>query len=125
MALNGLGGKKTFVIHSGDQVLIAGFGAIGADNHPSSATLDELDALRFVGPGLVGHNMLLRQEGTDVVITFAGDPATKITLQDIRIDQLDNLTTGGAKPSAISSSMVKARSSIIWISSLQMRTRLI
>ena len=95
MALNGLGGKKTFVIHSGDQVVIAGFGAIGAGNHPPSATFDELDALRFVGPGLVGRNMLLRQEGADVVITFAGDPATNVTLQGIRIDQLDNLTVSG------------------------------
>jgi Ca2+-binding RTX toxin-like protein len=75
--------------------LIAGFGAIGAGNHPGSATRDELDALRFVGPGLVGSNMLLRQEGADVVITFAGDPATKVALQGIRIDQLDNLMVSG------------------------------
>jgi hypothetical protein len=99
MTLDGAGGAKTFTIHSGDQIVIASFGGIGAGASPSPAVRAELDTMRFVGDGLAARRMLLTQDGADVVVTFAGDAAgTRVVLPDTQIEQLDNLRIGGHLP---------------------------
>ncbi len=96
MPFDGAGGKKTFVIASGDQIVITSFGGIGVGNNPSADVLAELDTLRFTGTGLVAHRMRLQQQGDDVLITLAGDAtSTRVTLPDVEIEQLDNLRAGG------------------------------
>jgi hypothetical protein len=96
MPFDGAGGKKTFVIASGDQIVITSFGGIGVGNTPSADILAELDTLQLTGSGLVAGRMRLQQQGDDVLITFAGDATgTLVTLPDVEIEQLDNLRVGG------------------------------
>jgi Ca2+-binding RTX toxin-like protein len=92
---DGSGGNVTFTVHRGDTIVIASFGGIGPGLNPASAVMAELDRVRFVGVGLTADNMVLTQQGADVAITFEGIGDTRVVLQNIRIEDLDNLTIGG------------------------------
>jgi hypothetical protein len=77
---------------------IANFKGIGRGVNPSAAVLADADTLRISGAGLSARSMLLTQVGNDVEITFDGVADTKIILQNVLLDELDNLTkaTGAA-----------------------------
>jgi len=92
---DGSGGSFTYTVHRGDAIVIASFGGIGPGLTPSAAVLAELDHVKFVGAGLTADNMVLTQQGSDVVITFDGVTDTQVVLQGIQIDDLDNLTIAG------------------------------
>jgi Ca2+-binding RTX toxin-like protein len=92
---DGSGGNVTFTVHRGDTIVIASFGGIGPGLNPSSAVMAELDRVRFVGVGLTADNMILTQRGADVAIAFEGIGDTRVVLQNIRIEELDNLTIAG------------------------------
>ncbi len=87
---DGLGGQQTFVVNSGF-ISINNFGGIGRGIRPNQATVAEVDTLAFDGEGLAAKNMLLTQEGNNLVIAFAGVTDTKVTLKDFSLEKLDNL----------------------------------
>ncbi|HEY9641482.1 MAG TPA: esterase-like activity of phytase family protein, partial [Coleofasciculaceae cyanobacterium] len=90
--LDGNGGQKTFTIQKGDAIAITNFGGIGTGVNPSASVLANADTLKFVGPDLVAKNLLLAQQGNDLVLSFAGDAATQVTLKNFKLEDLDNLT---------------------------------
>jgi len=90
---NGAGGNQVFQVLAGDNLVIDSFGTFGN----GAAALDplELDTLRFSGSGLIATNLVLRQIGADVLVTFAGVANTSVTLTNITIEQLENITAAG------------------------------
>ncbi len=89
---NGTGGQKTFVINRGELATITNFGGVGRGNQPTAATIAEADTLKFNGQGLTPENLLLNQNGADLVITFEGVSNTQVTLKDFRLENFDNLS---------------------------------
>lgn len=93
---DGHSGQKTFDIYRGDgKVTIENFGGVGRGWSPSSATIAELDTLKFDGAELTARNMQLTQIGTDLEISFAGVTDTSVILKNFRLDHLDNLSSIG------------------------------
>lgn len=90
--VEGKGGQKTFTIQKDEGVaVVLDFGGIGLGTNPSEATIAEVDTLKFEGAGLTARNLLLTQEGSDLVISFDGIENTGAILRNFQLDQLDNL----------------------------------
>ncbi|MBI2254448.1 MAG: FG-GAP repeat protein [Proteobacteria bacterium] len=90
---DGAGGNQVFQVLPGDNLTIDSFGAFGNGTLPLDPL--ELDTLRFSGSGLMAPNLLLRQVGADVLITFSGVANTSVTLTNITIEQLENIAAAG------------------------------
>lgn len=90
---NGAGGNQVFQVLPGDKLTINSFGAFGNGALPLDPS--ELDTLRFNGAGLVAANMLMRQVGADVLITFSGVANTSVTLTNVTVEQLENIAGTG------------------------------
>jgi len=88
---DGLGGQRTFVINKGDTVSITNFGGVGTGVNPSRQTINRLDTLKFVGQGLDARNLLLSEQGNDLVLSFEGDSTTQVILKNFNLENLDNL----------------------------------
>ncbi len=90
--LTGGGGQDTFAIQLGDgSEVITDFGGIGRGVNPAAAIVAETDVLQFQGAGLVARNLLLTQNGADLVLTFDGIANTQVTLKGFALENLDNL----------------------------------
>ncbi|MBD2021044.1 bifunctional metallophosphatase/5'-nucleotidase [Leptolyngbya sp. FACHB-36] len=87
---DGSGTQRTFTIASGDTRTLTNFGAVGTGINPDEDTIVEVDTLRFTGDGLTARNLLLTQNGSDLVVDFAGS-STQVTLQNVQLETLDNL----------------------------------
>jgi len=97
--LTGGGGQDRFVIRRGDGTdIITDFGGVGTGVRPTAAVIAEVDVLLFEGAGLTAENMLLTQQGSDLLISFEGVQDTQVVLQDFALEDLDNLqrATGAA-----------------------------
>ncbi|MBD1867253.1 hypothetical protein H6F95_08060 [Cyanobacteria bacterium FACHB-471] len=91
--LIGGGDQDTFIVRLGDGTdSITDFGGVGTGFKPSSAALKEFDSIRFTGTELTARNLLLTQEGSNLVITFEGIETNKLILQNFALQNLDNLT---------------------------------
>jgi len=96
--LDGANGNINFPVNVGDEITIYNFGGVDKGSSPNSDVLNEIDTLNLQGTGLIAENMLLKQDGDDLVITFAGVPNTKITLLDFKLELLDNLPHNQEEP---------------------------
>lgn len=85
------GGSEIFAVSRGDDVTIDSFGGVGVGINPAEGTIAETDTLKFRGSDLTAKNLLLTQQGSDLVITFDNVSDTKVTLKNFTLDQLDNL----------------------------------
>jgi len=97
--LTGGGGQDTFVIRLGDgTTTITNFGGVGTGIRPTAEEIAEVDTLQFEGAGLTAENLLLTQQGSDLLISFEGVQDTQVVLQDFALEDLDNLqrSTGAA-----------------------------
>lgn len=96
--LAGGGNQDLFTVRLGDGIdTIADFGGVGTGANPSADVAAEIDTLKFEGAGLTARNMLLTQDGSNLLITFEGVDNTGIRLQDLPLENLENLrTTTGA-----------------------------
>jgi 5'-nucleotidase / UDP-sugar diphosphatase len=90
-ALSGLGGQKEFTINAGSTAIITNFGGVGTGNQPTAEEVAEADSLKFVGAGLDAKNLLLTQNGGDVVVSFAGVAGTEVTLKNTKLEDIDNI----------------------------------
>ena len=78
-----------YTINAGTgQTTINGFG--GAAGIISAAQLSLVDVLDFNGAGLTAANMIMRQVGADVVISFDGVANTSVLLTNISMEALGN-----------------------------------
>ncbi|GAB4319719.1 MAG: hypothetical protein OHK0047_01880 [Leptolyngbyaceae cyanobacterium] len=80
---SGVGGQKMFELAEGaGQAIIAGFGGTKGD-------LAEKDTLIFRGADLTADNLVLKQVGQDVVVSFEGVSQTRVVLKGIQLGDLD------------------------------------
>jgi hypothetical protein len=93
-----LEGNRVITIPGDRWVTIDGFVGVGRGSHPSIERLREVDMVQFSGPGLTAQTMILTQVGSDLVITFATTHSPTVTLKNLALEDLDNLTpeTGGS-----------------------------
>ncbi|MBW4615118.1 MAG: hypothetical protein KME21_17960 [Desmonostoc vinosum HA7617-LM4] len=88
--ITGKGGQKTFVISAGDRKTISDFGGFGEGSNPSAAVIAEVDTLKFQGADLIARNLLLTQNGDNLEISFENVANTQVTLQNFKLENLEN-----------------------------------
>ena len=93
-SLSGAQGQQTFEPTLGSTVNITDFGGVGTGIQPSTAIIEEVDILKFVGSNLTAENLLLTQQENDLKISFVGADETTVVLQDFDRELLDNLPSG-------------------------------
>lgn len=92
--LTGGGNQDLFTVRLGDGIdTITDFGSVGTGVNPSTDAAAESDTLKFEGDGLTARNMLLTQDGSDLLISFEGVEGAEAILQDFALENLDNLRT--------------------------------
>ncbi len=90
--LTGNGGQDKFVIRPGDgNDIITDFGGVGKSQNPSAAVIANIDTLEFTGSGLIARNLQLAQNGNNLEVTFENVTNTKVTLQNFKLENLENL----------------------------------
>ncbi|WP_442941844.1 hypothetical protein [Nostoc sp.] len=95
--LTGNGGQDKFVIRPGDgNDIITDFGGVGKGTNPSAA-IANVDTLQFTGSGLTAKNLQLTQNGNNLEVTFEDTSNTKVTLQNFKLENLDNLPASVSK----------------------------
>lgn len=93
------GGARTVEVTAGEGYLaVVNFGGLGRGVNPSENTIAEVDTLQFKGADLTARNLVLTQNGDDLVVSFEGVAATGAILRNFQLDNLDNLSqsTGAA-----------------------------
>jgi Ca2+-binding RTX toxin-like protein len=95
-APSGSGGQQTFSVNDGDsRGIVLNFGGVGKGDSINQTTLDEVDTLKFEGEDLTAKNLLLIQNGKDLVVSFDGSDTTKVVLKNFKLENLDNFETVG------------------------------
>ncbi|MEH1961704.1 MAG: hypothetical protein V7L05_17850, partial [Nostoc sp.] len=97
--LTGNGGQDKFVFRPGDGIdTITDFDGVGKGSNPSAAVIAQVDTLHFTGSGLTAQNLQLTPNANNLEVTFENVANTKVTLQNFKLENLDNLPTSGARP---------------------------
>ncbi|MBX9257077.1 FG-GAP repeat protein [Desmonostoc muscorum CCALA 125] len=97
--LTGNGGQDKFIIRRGDgNDIITDFGGVGKGTNPSQAVIANVDTLQFTGSGLTAKNLLLTQNANNLEVTFENVSNTKVTLQNFKLENLDNLPATSSRP---------------------------
>ncbi|MGF2038614.1 MAG: beta strand repeat-containing protein [Nostoc sp. CmiVER01] len=97
--LTGNGGQDKFFIRSGDRNdTITDFGGVGKGTNSSAQVIANVDILQFTGSGLTAQNLQLTQNGNNLEVTFENVASTKVTLQNFKLENLDNLFASQASP---------------------------
>jgi glycerophosphoryl diester phosphodiesterase len=87
------GGQETITINRGEGFAVAvNFGGVGRGIFPTNETIAEADTLKFVGAGLTARNLLLTQDGNDLIVSFDGIDNTGAILRNFKLENMDNLT---------------------------------
>ncbi|MDZ7965347.1 MAG: hypothetical protein RM368_10270 [Nostoc sp. DedSLP03] len=97
--LGGNSRKDTFVFRPDDgNDIITDFSGIGKGTTPTSAIIASLDTLQFIGSGLTPENLQLTQNANNLEVSFENVASTNVTLQNFKLETLDNLPASGATP---------------------------
>jgi Ca2+-binding RTX toxin-like protein len=92
----GQNAKFSFAIEEGSGITtVANFGGVGTTNKPTPEQRAEIDRLVFSGPNLTARNLLLSQQGADLLLDFAGVSNTSVLLKNLNIEDLENLNDLG------------------------------
>jgi RTX calcium-binding nonapeptide repeat (4 copies) len=86
-----LTGNQTITVSGKDLLVVNSFGGVGRGAQPSPEIIAEVDTIRLNGEDLIAKNMILTQNGSDLVITFEGANQTQLTLRNFSLENLDNL----------------------------------
>ncbi|AUB36635.1 Ca2+-binding protein, RTX toxin-related [Nostoc flagelliforme CCNUN1] len=90
--LTGNGSQDKFVFRPGDgNDTITDFGGVGQGYNPSQAVIVNVDTLQFIGSGLTAENLQLTPIGNNLEVTFENVASSKVTLQNLLLENLDNL----------------------------------
>ncbi|MDX2231972.1 MAG: glycerophosphodiester phosphodiesterase family protein [Leptolyngbyaceae cyanobacterium bins.349] len=86
------GGNRTTLIDKGEKgAQLSHFVGVGTGGFPSATAIAEADILKFRGTGLTATNLLLTQQGADLLVAFADD-STNVLLKNTQLEAIDNLT---------------------------------
>ncbi|AUB41511.1 Ca2+-binding protein, RTX toxin-related [Nostoc flagelliforme CCNUN1] len=97
--LTGNGDQDKFIIRRGDgNDIITDFGGVDKGLNPSAAVIANVDTLQFKGNGLTVRNLQLTQKGKNLEVTFENVANTKVTLQNFKLENLDNLLATFSEP---------------------------
>ncbi|MEH2355530.1 choice-of-anchor D domain-containing protein [Nostoc sp.] len=97
--LNGTNSNDTFIIQRGDgNYSITNFGGVGTSSNPSAAVVAKIDTLQFIGTELTARNLQLTQNGSNLEVNFGNVANTKVTLQNFKLENLDNLAASTTRP---------------------------
>ncbi|WP_442936636.1 calcium-binding protein, partial [Nostoc sp.] len=97
--LNGTAGNDTFITRQGGgSYIITDFGGVGTSSNPSAAVIAKVDTLQFIGAGLTARNLQLTQNGNNLEVTFEDVANTKVTLQNFKLENLENLAASTTLP---------------------------
>ncbi|MDZ7992605.1 MAG: choice-of-anchor D domain-containing protein [Nostoc sp. EfeVER01] len=97
--LNGTNSNDTFIIQRGDgNYSITNFGGVGTSSNPSAAVVAKIDTLQFIGTELTARNLQLTQNGSNLEVSFGNVANTKVTLQNFKLENLDNLAASTTRP---------------------------
>ncbi|MDZ8088133.1 MAG: choice-of-anchor D domain-containing protein [Nostoc sp. DedQUE12b] len=97
--LNGTNSNDTFIIQRGDgNYSITNFGGVGIGSNPPAAVVAKIDTLQFIGTELTARNLQLTQNGSNLEVTFGNVANTKVTLQNFKLENLDNLAASTTRP---------------------------
>ncbi|MEH1798214.1 MAG: calcium-binding protein, partial [Nostoc sp.] len=97
--LTGNGGQDQFVIRQGDgNDIITDFAGVGKGTNPSQVMIANVDTLQFTGSGLTARNLQLTPHGKNLEVTFENVANTKVTLQNFKLENLDNLPASVSRP---------------------------
>lgn len=111
--LLGGGNRDLFYISAGEGTdTILDFGGVGQGVNPSQFTIQEVDTLKFIGAGLTVNNMMLRQIGANLTITFDGVENTNIVLANFALENLDNHQTSTGATITIGNILFDGQNSI-------------
>ncbi|MHC5736640.1 hypothetical protein [Nostoc sp.] len=90
--LTGNGGQDEFVIRQADgNDIITDFAGVGKGSNLSTVVIANVDTLQFTGAGLTARNLQLTQNGKNLEVSFENVANTKVTLQNFKLENLDNL----------------------------------
>ncbi|MEA5626768.1 hypothetical protein [Nostoc sp. UHCC 0251] len=90
--LTGNGGQDQFIFYSENgNDIITDFGGVGTGSNPSPEVIANVDTLKFTGNGLTARNLQLTQNGNNLEVTFENLANPKVTLQNFKLENLDNL----------------------------------
>ncbi|MFN6530899.1 choice-of-anchor D domain-containing protein [Nostoc sp. ChiSLP03a] len=97
--LNGTNSNDTFTIRRGDgNYSITDFGGVGTSSNPSATVIAKIDTLQFIGTELTARNLQLTQNGSNLEVSFGNVANTKVTLQNFKLENLDNLAASTTRP---------------------------
>ncbi|MEH2078701.1 MAG: hypothetical protein V7K89_01400 [Nostoc sp.] len=97
--LTGNGGQDQFIFYSEDgNDIITDFGGVGTGSNPSPEVIANVDTLKFTGHGLTARNLQLTPQGNNLEITFENLANPKVTLQNFKLENLDNLPATSSRP---------------------------
>jgi len=92
LKLDPRGGNRTFVIDQGEGGdFLVNFRGVGVGVFPTQAAIAEADILKFRGAGLTANNLLLTQQGNNLLVSFENSPNTNIVLRNFKLEDIDNL----------------------------------
>ncbi|MEB3180282.1 MAG: S8 family serine peptidase, partial [Nostocaceae cyanobacterium] len=94
-SLTGGSGQDTFRFTFGDGIdSVTDFGGVGAFGKQPPVSSDEVDILQFQGEGLIARNLLLTQQGNNLLISFDTVNSPQVILNDFALENLDNWQNG-------------------------------
>ena len=97
--LTGNGGQDQFIFYSEDgNDIITDFGGVGTGSNPSPEVIANVDTLKFTGNGLTARNLQLTPQGNNLEVTFENLANPKVTLQNFKLENLDNLPATSSRP---------------------------
>ncbi|WP_366838370.1 calcium-binding protein [Nostoc sp. LPT] len=80
--------------------------------NPSAGVISQVDTLEFTGSGLTAKNLQLTQNGNNLEVTFEDTSNTKVILQNLKLENLDNLPASDTRQ-AISNILFDNETSIV------------
>ena len=89
---NSSGSNTVKPVALGEDITIADFVGVSQDDNPSEEIQDDFDTLAFSGEGLTASNLLLTQQGVDLLVSFDAFNSPEVLLANFNLEDLDNLT---------------------------------
>ncbi|MBD2465065.1 hypothetical protein H6G89_29080 [Oscillatoria sp. FACHB-1407] len=99
VVVNNSTGNHTVTVETGESLVIEDFGGVGQGTKLLELVISEVDTLKVEGADLTAQNMVLTQEGNDLVVAFEEVANTKVTLKDLTLENLDSffIDVGGRR----------------------------